>query len=287
MVTAKFRSRYSGVFVSVGAIFALTFVSSPSNNPIVVLVSMAALFLTARNMFRVRRDSLAEAKELAHFRHLVSLVRENIVSPEEFSYLALAEDGLSDQSKLNSAPGEAINKNPFQDYVRQEVTSVCPITRKGRLQLIKPGKWKYVIEEHTIEFNANQLSDPRIGDYIIKNQHGSCRHMSAIKFKKHFHRMPSTTTIRVAATGLTNLMQEMLHGDHIRELDIEQLQDYLFKAGTALHNLPGCLANNQPIQIYQLKQIDELDPSGTTNGWGNWVRIISHHFCQNLPDKRI
>lgn len=81
------------------------------------------------------------------------------------------------------------------------------------------------------------------------------------------------------------LICELLRdGINTSEMGAVELKTYMYKVGVALHNIPHNIANNKPLDLYQLQCLDELDPTSKKNEWGNIVKNIASKFG-SIPTK--
>lgn len=87
------------------------------------------------------------------------------------------------------------------------------------------------------------------------------------------------------AVALRDLICKMLRGRHTDKFDAQELRDYLYQAGVALHNIPFNVTLDLPLVTDQLRLIDRLDPTRTDGDWGDWVKFLTTEFEQNLPAK--
>jgi len=87
------------------------------------------------------------------------------------------------------------------------------------------------------------------------------------------------------AEALQALITYMLRGVHTYEMDKEELQVYVQRAGIALHNLPLLISKNQRISGENFSEINGLDPSGSDNKWGEWCVELSRCLDMPLPPK--
>lgn len=94
-----------------------------------------------------------------------------------------------------------------------------------------------------------------------------------------------TDTQNTKAQAVHDLVCDMLRGHHVQFMPEEELRAYTYNAGVALHNLPGCIARDNSLSIYQLEEINRLDPSTRGDGWGDWARRLAAGFGQSLPEK--
>lgn len=87
----------------------------------------------------------------------------------------------------------------------------------------------------------------------------------------------------VRAKSLHDLICHMLRGGHVNKLNHDDLRDYIYSAGVALHNLPSAVLTGADISVFELNQINRLDPSAKPGEWGYWCKKIADDFHQELP----
>ncbi len=85
--------------------------------------------------------------------------------------------------------------------------------------------------------------------------------------------------------GFEMLICSMLRGSHIQNIKKNDLKDYMYLVGVALHNIPRNINENNDLTEHQLISINELDPTGSTKEWGHWVKCLSSSFGQTLPEE--
>lgn len=88
------------------------------------------------------------------------------------------------------------------------------------------------------------------------------------------------------------LICQILRGGHIHTMDANQLQEYIYKAGVVLHNIPHFIICKEPLSYDILKGINDLDPSSKKGRfikkkcWGDWVSLLVPHLVPELPEYR-
>lgn len=81
------------------------------------------------------------------------------------------------------------------------------------------------------------------------------------------------------AKALTWLICHFLRGGvNTSAMNVHELRSYMARVGVALHNLPHYIDNVQHLELDQLIDIDNLDPTSTPESWGDVVKHFGSNF---------
>ncbi len=90
---------------------------------------------------------------------------------------------------------------------------------------------------------------------------------------------------REKAQGLSALICLMLRNDRVTSnMSLDEMRSYMYKTGVVLHNMPYLILGSR-LPLETLSSINELDPTGDDDNWGEWCKEIRFNFDQELPDK--
>jgi len=63
----------------------------------------------------------------------------------------------------------------------------------------------------------------------------------------------------------------------------DELVKYNYKLGAAIHLIPETLQTNGTLTATAWFDINQLDPSGTKNAWGDWAKEFADTILVSLP----
>lgn len=84
--------------------------------------------------------------------------------------------------------------------------------------------------------------------------------------------------------ALHDLLCSTLRDGHIRSMRLNELQQYNYNLGVALHNIPEHLRKLGELPLTCLYEVNKLDPTGSDLSWGDWCIQFSTTIGQELPE---
>ena len=85
------------------------------------------------------------------------------------------------------------------------------------------------------------------------------------------------------AHAFYTLLSSVLQDITSREIETEELIQYLLKAGITLRDLGHNVINGGELNLTLLHDINRLDPSCSSDNWGKWANEVAKYFDQELP----
>lgn len=86
-------------------------------------------------------------------------------------------------------------------------------------------------------------------------------------------------------SALCNLTRIALTGDHVDEMELEELREFNKKVGDLLADIPQYVRRHASAPLTIMTLINELDPSGNSLHWGYWCTQFADDMGTKLPER--